>query len=74
MGKPVMLSSTKVGLGDNSKLVGTDVFCVMVGDTVELGVKVLLEVAKLVGELDVVLLIVGGSVMFLELNVGFVDN
>ena len=31
-----MLSKPKVGLGDNSILVGADVFCVVVGDTVVL--------------------------------------
>ena len=51
VGKSVMLQSIYVGLGDIS-IVGAVVFCAMVGDIVALLVKVELEVAKLVGELD----------------------
>lgn len=41
-----------VGLGDNSTLVGIDVFVTMEGAIVEFNANVELEVTKLVGELD----------------------
>ena len=47
-----MLLKLNVGLGENTKLVGTDVFDKKVGAIVEFNVMVGLEVTRLVGELD----------------------
>ena len=82
VGRLVTLLKLSVGLGDNSILVGADVFCTMVGDIVVLKVNVGLEVTKLVGVLDCDdntdelkdVPSVGSSVVLLKLKVGLGDD
>jgi len=69
-----------VRLGDNSRLVGIDVFVNIVGDIVAFNANVSLEVTKLVGELDCEMdtvelySIVGIPVMLTSTNVGLGDG